>query len=515
MGGTPEIQLLLNMQMIEDDIEDDYNILAFSRHGDSQKLAGASIYYGQKELDPAFVYVAEADVFEKHPIGNPEICRISVGPLKCRPEFPDYPLIEVDGRECWKGLFNRVQGVFVRYVSWSQRLFHILNSGGGLYELCVAALDFFQNPLYIHDENFNVLAQPKWVVGMTQFMVDETSGNTMVPLEKVQNFKTNPAYIDTLSTHGAQMWNPSYNAHRVLYVNIWVGGQQYRGRFLINELSTPLKPSDFTMAEYFVKILTMAFERNIFKSSSANRFEKILLRLFQGEHVEEGYLSDRLRMVGWDRTHRYVCFKTELEKGENEVLSSRKVSSTIGLYLKDSFSFPLSKEVYTVCNLTLSGYEPSQYREVMEYLCQTLEGVVGVSEPFEDFSQLREYYRQAGKAMEIGRQRTNSRYLPFSDYVLEYIICKSTEEFSARAICSGAILRLHAMDREKNTNYIQTLSCYLENGCHQTATAQAMYIHRSTLAYRLERIEELTDVDLRDADTRLYLQISIKLLENL
>ena len=49
----------------------------------------------------------------------------------------------------------------------------------------------------------------------------------------------------------------------------------------------------------------------------------------------------------------------------------------------------------------------------------------------------------------------------------------------------------------------------------QTATAHALYIHRSTLTYRLEKMQELTGIDLADPDTRLYLQISIKLLESL
>ena len=42
-----------------------------------------------------------------------------------------------------------------------------------------------------------------------------------------------------------------------------------------------------------------------------------------------------------------------------------------------------------------------------------------------------------------------------------------------------------------------------------------MFIPRTTLTYRLEKILELTGVDLSDPDVRLYLQISLKLLNDL
>ena len=42
-------------------------------------------------------------------------------------------------------------------------------------------------------------------------------------------------------------------------------------------------------------------------------------------------------------------------------------------------------------------------------------------------------------------------------------------------------------------------------------TKNELFIHRSTLIYRIKKIEELTGVDLNDPDTRLYIQISIRL----
>ena len=58
---------------------------------------------------------------------------------------------------------------------------------------------------------------------------------------------------------------------------------------------------------------------------------------------------------------------------------------------------------------------------------------------------------------------------------------------------------------------LKTLRVYMQQSMNQIHTANALFIHRNTLKYRLARIEELTDIDLSDADEKLYLSLSLRL----
>ncbi|MEI2776987.1 MAG: helix-turn-helix domain-containing protein [Tetrasphaera sp.] len=58
---------------------------------------------------------------------------------------------------------------------------------------------------------------------------------------------------------------------------------------------------------------------------------------------------------------------------------------------------------------------------------------------------------------------------------------------------------------------IETLSAYLDCGGDAARTAQALHLHRSTLYYRLGRIEEIAGADLRDGTQRLCLHQGLKL----
>jgi hypothetical protein len=67
-------------------------------------------------------------------------------------------------------------------------------------------------------------------------------------------------------------------------------------------------------------------------------------------------------------------------------------------------------------------------------------------------------------------------------------------------------------DRTRNAELVRTLSEYLERGGSLDQAADTLFIHRSTLKYRLGRIATLTGVDLADPDARFNLQLATRTL---
>jgi DNA-binding PucR family transcriptional regulator len=62
-------------------------------------------------------------------------------------------------------------------------------------------------------------------------------------------------------------------------------------------------------------------------------------------------------------------------------------------------------------------------------------------------------------------------------------------------------------DRNNGTNYFETLKCYLENDRNMLQAAKKLNVHRTTLAYRLEKISIImnTNVDDKNLDPLLRL----------
>lgn len=65
-------------------------------------------------------------------------------------------------------------------------------------------------------------------------------------------------------------------------------------------------------------------------------------------------------------------------------------------------------------------------------------------------------------------------------------------------------------DRQYSTDLLGTLEQYMANDCNMNATARAIYAHRHTVAYRLDRVRELTGLDPSLSEDRERLGLGAK-----
>jgi DNA-binding PucR family transcriptional regulator len=61
----------------------------------------------------------------------------------------------------------------------------------------------------------------------------------------------------------------------------------------------------------------------------------------------------------------------------------------------------------------------------------------------------------------------------------------------------------------------ETLRVFLRNERRLSDSLEELGIHRNSLIYRLERIQQIADCDLDDADTREWLLFSFRMVESL
>jgi hypothetical protein len=72
------------------------------------------------------------------------------------------------------------------------------------------------------------------------------------------------------------------------------------------------------------------------------------------------------------------------------------------------------------------------------------------------------------------------------------------------------LLRLREVDGDETL--LRTLETYLDSGGDTAASAAALAVHRTSLYYRLRRIEEITAKDLRSGDDRLDLHLGLRMM---
>jgi DNA-binding PucR family transcriptional regulator len=68
-------------------------------------------------------------------------------------------------------------------------------------------------------------------------------------------------------------------------------------------------------------------------------------------------------------------------------------------------------------------------------------------------------------------------------------------------------------DRERRGDLVRTLRTYFASGANASEAADRMFLHRNSMLYRLERIQKLTGLDLKDPDASLALRLGLLALE--
>jgi PucR C-terminal helix-turn-helix domain/GGDEF-like domain len=136
---------------------------------------------------------------------------------------------------------------------------------------------------------------------------------------------------------------------------------------------------------------------------------------------------------------------------------------------------------------------------------------VGVGREFPSLEGLAESFRQAKLAAELGQSLWGgNRAVHYDDLGIHRVLSSLSEH---EGMITPALQRIVDYDRDHATEYLSTMRAYLRHMGRLRPASEELNIHRNTLEYRLARITEVTGITLDDPDSRLALELGIRVLE--
>lgn len=506
--------LLLSMQILYEKLKEREIPVSLLPPSEEPCLTGIQFYTGQQDLSRAFLYLADCKTLSSHPFLLPDGFLAVAGEPEKGTFHASCSLLIFPDAMSLPEIFNTLQQIFACFALLERKLNDILNRDGSLYDITVAALEHFHNPVFIHDEYFHILACPRHFEGALNFTYNEQTKRYMQDLNTINFFRTSPAYKKTLSTFGGQFWDSDFNNDRCIYVNLWMNGS-YRGRFIISEMETPLTQGQLYVASYFAEIIKLALlRRNDTGDDERHPLERLIIDTISGTETDRLDISRKLEILGWEEEDRYLCGIISFESTDVTKLSVYSICNEIEERIRACHACYYKGHIYLLVNLSKSRITPQDLRMKMSYIIR--EGLLrmGVSFPFHGFSTLPIHLKQAQIALSYSQmERVPHWYNEFQDYVLKYWLLEGTGEFTKESIAPDTLYQLLHYDKEHGTELYETLKTYLMNERNSTLTAQLLKINRSTLPHRLNRITRLTGANLDDFMTRLYLMMGFYILD--
>ena len=141
-------------------------------------------------------------------------------------------------------------------------------------------------------------------------------------------------------------------------------------------------------------------------------------------------------------------------------------------------------------------------------------GAVGMSSFYADPADLARAIQEAELVLDVTRQfggegRIDSEDIGSGTYRLLFRVLASHPE-EVRSFYEDTVAPIVRYDDQYRTDLVGTLEAYLNQNCNMNATATAIYAHRHTVAYRLDRVRELTGLDPMQSEDRERLGLGLK-----
>ncbi|QCX34414.1 hypothetical protein FDN13_12295 [Caloramator sp. E03] len=506
----------ISIQMILDKLSD-YNFVIKKLNNTSIKFAKL-IEKKQSVFESDCLYIGNFSDFKDIILLKPQGNFIIVLP-ECQDELPDFDICGtiiflISNDDIFK-IYNTINNIINIYIEWSVQLLQALFDNKGILEILNIGQKLLTNPIHVIDTIFTLIAytngpevdDPEWTDHIKQGF------NTYKNIAQLKVGK----YIEKVFKSSSPIIiHPSFYKNRILMTNIYIDGKIV-GHVALNEGVRPFLDSDLELTEYLGKIISYELNKNnFFHNTKGELHEHFIIRLLNNELNDPLTIEEKLKTLGWlpKKNLRLLYFVYNQKDNFNIPL----------VYIKNVLDAEICNSKSVIFNDGIALIIESNNEEVInKKFIESLEAIAskymlkcGISINFNKIDNLKKYLRQCLAAIDSAEhlKRKNSVYL-YEEYAIYHALSLCINEIDIKELCYPPLLNLIEFDNKNHTKYTLTLFTYLESGLNMCLSAKKLFIHHNTMRFRIEKIQNMLNINLDDGKTISLLYNSFKVLEYL
>ena len=221
-----------------------------------------------------------------------------------------------------------------------------------------------------------------------------------------------------------------------------------------------------------------------------------------------------LELMQWEKNDQFICALIQSQQRNSAEILGHVVHGDLCRLIPNSYVMFIKQQQCVVVNMTKSKVDQRELRYLLSPVCRDYGLYSGVSSPVRGIRQLFQAFRQADIALKQAFYLRNQYWvMPFSVCALDVMLRNIQIGIAPMNMVAPELLALKEMDERRGTQFFETLKGYLLNERDIPKAAQELIVHRSTLIYRIKKIQTMFSLDLDDPELRLYLLISLRLME--
>lgn len=298
-------------------------------------------------------------------------------------------------------------------------------------------------------------------------------------------------------------------------------GQETKAYFVVMESRDFLDYYDeYAIRIAFLMLQEVYEEISITQSMGNIGFENLILYALNCQKEDAGRIADQAGEQGISVDTEFITIGF---RQENPKISLRKERKTVLECFQNSPLASLGKFAFTGENEGVILWEltnPDNSREAdIRKLLQRFQKKLlawepellmkyGMNRQKCSLLQVREALSKCQKALETGRMIAPDDYIWDYDSLGPFVWLQIPQDELTEQLSRYQEL----LKNEKNRELLYTLKVYLENNMNYSTTADLLYVHINTVRKRIDKINELLDLDWDDYGSRLKMQMLLQLM---
>ena len=137
---------------------------------------------------------------------------------------------------------------------------------------------------------------------------------------------------------------------------------------------------------------------------------------------------------------------------------------------------------------------------------------MGIGPTVTRLKDIHNSYEKAYTAYQLTKTAIPKNILSYEDLGIYKILADAKESAIYPAFVKEILGKLMDYDKENDTDYMQILEAYFENECSIVQTAKALYCHKNTMSYKLNKIKDILGYDILSNENRTKIMLSFYIL---
>lgn len=162
-------------------------------------------------------------------------------------------------------------------------------------------------------------------------------------------------------------------------------------------------------------------------------------------------------------------------------------------------------------DMSISLNEFTKQIEEMDKRFKNIDMNVGIGRVVDFLENFEKSYKDSIKAISTGHILKRGLVTNYENLGIYKILSQDYLEEELEEFYDSTIKPLVEYDKKKSTELIKTLESYFNNNGNLKKMSDELFTHYNTILYRVQRIMEITGMDLENPSDRLNLDISLKI----